>query len=97
MLAPGGIIAWHDCGMAGYPDVKEYLDSLPHDLIHVQDTYLALPGYRWYRSVAHLVKSARRIRSLSEQRTARKICNRPESLSWRIYMVPTRPHERGRA
>ncbi len=46
LLAPGGIIAWHDC-LDGAPDwvgVKRYLTglSMELDLVQVEGTWLAL-------------------------------------------------------
>ena len=48
MLAPGGVIAWHDYNAPGYPDVSEYLDDLSEDLdiVHAEDTKLAFAGLR---------------------------------------------------
>ncbi len=35
------IMAWHDYGHPAVPHVKKYLDSLPLDIIHVEDSLMA--------------------------------------------------------
>lgn len=39
------IMAWHDYGHPQVPHVKQYLDSLPLDIIHVEDSLMAF----WFR------------------------------------------------
>jgi tRNA A58 N-methylase Trm61 len=39
------IMAWHDYGHPMVPHVKQYLDSLPLDIIHVEDSLMAF----WFR------------------------------------------------
>jgi len=41
-------VAWHDYGNPEYPDLTQYLDSLPEELLHVEDSMLCL----WFRNVA---------------------------------------------
>lgn len=37
-MAPNGCIAWHDYGNPEYPDVKEYLDSRPEPIFHIEES-----------------------------------------------------------
>lgn len=39
------IMVWHDYGHPQVPHVKQYLDSLPLDIIHVEDSLMAF----WFR------------------------------------------------
>ncbi len=39
------IMAWHDYGNPQVPHVKRYIDSLPLDIIHVEDSQMAF----WFR------------------------------------------------
>src|SRR5579859_4973406 len=39
MLKPEGCIAWHDYGNPDYPELKDFLDHLPFDILHVEDTW----------------------------------------------------------
>jgi len=41
MVRPGGCIAWHDYQNARYPELTEYLESLPQRPVAVGDTMLA--------------------------------------------------------
>lgn len=41
IVKPSGCIAWHDYGNPDYPELRDYLDTIP-DLVHVEDSWLCL-------------------------------------------------------